>query len=86
MPGKRNPAPLARLRLRPKDLKPGEPLHLRIFLHKGMVEVFANDRQALVYMQSHKPEDVGLCLFTSGGDIAVKQIKAWKMQPIHAGQ
>ena len=31
----------------PFDLKPGEPLKLRVFLDKPMLEVFANDRQCI---------------------------------------
>jgi sucrose-6-phosphate hydrolase SacC (GH32 family) len=63
----------------PFDLKPGETLKLRLFLDKGMVEVFANERQAIVSMQQHQPQDVGISLFANGGDIMVKEIKAWQM-------
>jgi sucrose-6-phosphate hydrolase SacC (GH32 family) len=70
----------------PFELKPGEALNLRVFLDKSMVEVFANDRQAVVYMQQHQAEDVGISLFSKGGDIAVKQAKAWKMKSTYAGQ
>ena len=66
----------------PFEVKQGEVLNLRIFLDKGMVEVFANDRQAVVYMQQHKQEDVGVSLFSKGGDIEVKQVKGWKMKSI----
>ena len=66
----------------PFEVKQGEALNLRIFLDKGMVEVFANDRQAVVYMQQHKQEDVGVSLFSKGGDIEVKQVKGWKMKSI----
>jgi len=67
----------------PFELKPGEPLNLRIFLDKGMVEVFANERQAAVYMQQHKPQDVAISLFSRGGDVSVKDIKAWQMNSIY---
>jgi sucrose-6-phosphate hydrolase SacC (GH32 family) len=67
----------------PFELKPGEALNLRVFLDKGMVEVFANDRQAVVYMQPHNADDVGVSLFSKDGDIAVKNVKSWKMKSIY---
>ena len=67
----------------PFEVKPSEVLNLRIFLDKGMVEVFANDRQSVVSMQPHKPEDVGVGMFSKGADVEVKNIKSWKMQSIY---
>ncbi|UCG48485.1 MAG: GH32 C-terminal domain-containing protein [Phycisphaerales bacterium] len=68
----------------PFELKEGEDLKLRIFLDKGMVEVFANDRQAAVYMQKHDKENVGISLFTRGGDMTAS-VRGWKMKSIYAG-
>jgi len=65
------------------EVKPGEALNLRIFLDKGMVEVFANERQSVVSMQPHKPEEVGVGIFSKGADVEVKDIKSWKMQSIY---
>jgi hypothetical protein len=50
-----------------------------------MVEVFVNDRQAAVYMHQHDKENVGISLFSKGGDITAK-VKGWKMKSIYAGQ
>jgi sucrose-6-phosphate hydrolase SacC (GH32 family) len=69
----------------PFELKKGEDLNLRIFLDKGMVEVFVNDRQAAVYMHQHDKGNVGISLFSKGGDITAK-VKSWKMKSIYAGQ
>jgi len=69
----------------PFELKKGEDLNLRIFLDKNMVEVFVNDRQGAVYMQQHDKENVGISLFSKGGDITAK-VKGWKMKSIYAGQ
>ena len=69
----------------PFELKKGEDLNLRIFLDKGMVEVFVNDRQGAIYMHKHNPENVGVSLFSKGGDITAK-VKGWKMKSIYAGQ
>ncbi len=68
----------------PFELAEGEDLHLRIFLDKSMVEVFVNDRQAAVYMSPHDKANVGIRLFSTGGDINVSEVKAWKMKPIYA--
>ncbi len=67
----------------PFELKKGEDLNLRIFLDKSMVEVFVNDRQAAVYMHRHAKDNVGISLFSKGGDITAK-VKAWKMKSIYA--
>ncbi|MHC4742781.1 MAG: GH32 C-terminal domain-containing protein [Planctomycetota bacterium] len=66
----------------PFELKQGEELNLRIFLDKAMVEVFANDRQAAVYMQQHDKKNVGISLFSFGGDIEAN-VKGWKMKSIY---
>ena len=69
----------------PFELEKGEDLNLRVFLDKGMVEVFVNDRQAAVYMQPHDNENVGISLFCKGGDIAAR-VKGWKMKSIYTSQ
>jgi len=70
----------------PFELKPGEDLTLRIFVDKNLVEVFANDRQAAVSASKYVPENLAVRLFSQGGETIVKQVKGWKMKPIHAGQ
>jgi len=67
----------------PFELKKDEDLNLRIFLDKSMVEVFVNERQGAVYMQQHDKENVGISLFSKGGDITAK-VKGWKMKSIYA--
>ena len=69
----------------PFELKKGEDTNLRIFLDKGMVEVFVNDRQGAVYMHQHNKEDAGVSLFSKGGDITAK-VKGWKMKSIYASR
>jgi len=69
----------------PFELKKGEDLNLRIFLDKSMVEVFVNGRQAAVYMQPHGKENVGISLFSKGGDIAAK-VKGWKIKSIYTSR
>jgi len=66
----------------PFKLAKGEDLKLRIFLDKSMVEVFANDRQGAVYMAPHDKANVGVSLFSEGGQIRA-DVKAWKMKSIY---
>ncbi len=68
----------------PFVLKEGEDLTLRVFIDKNLVEVFANDRQAAVAATGkYVPENLGVRLFSSGGDVVVKQLKCWKMKSIY---
>jgi sucrose-6-phosphate hydrolase SacC (GH32 family) len=66
----------------PFDLGKEETLNLRIFLDRGMVEVFLNDRQAVAGMQVHEKENTGISLFSKGGDLA-GQVTSWKMKSIY---
>lgn len=66
----------------PFELKPGEPLTLRLFLDKNMVEVFVNDRQAAVYMQPHDKENVGISLFSQSGEIKAR-VQGWRIKSIY---
>jgi beta-fructofuranosidase len=66
----------------PFALKPGEPLKLRVFIDKSVVEVFANDRQAIsrrVYPVRN--DSLGVSLFASGGSARFNTVKAWDMIP-----
>lgn len=66
----------------PFEIKKGEDMNLRVFLDKSMVEVFVNDRQAAVYMHQHGKENVGISLFSRGGDITAK-VKGWRIKSIY---
>jgi len=69
----------------PFELKPGEALALRVFIDKNLVEVFANERQAAVAAGKYVPENLGVNLFSKGGDAVVKKnISAWKMKSMYA--
>jgi beta-fructofuranosidase len=65
----------------PLDLKKGEPLVLRIFIDKSVVEVFANDRQAIARMIYPTLGGHGISLFSEGGVTDVKSVKAWELSP-----
>jgi len=66
----------------PFELGPGEPLRLRVFVDKSVVEVFANDRQAVARRIYPSREDsVGVTLFSKGGPTGVPRLEAWDMMP-----
>ena len=65
----------------PLELQDGEPLVLRIFVDRSIVEVFANDRQAIARRIYPQLNGRGIKLFANGGDITVSSIKAWDIMP-----
>jgi len=66
----------------PFTLAPGEPLHLRVFIDKSFVEVFANDRQAVVRrIYPSRADSLGVVLFSHGGDTRVPRVEGWEMMP-----
>ena len=67
----------------PFELQEGEDLTLRIFIDKNLIEVFANDRQAAVGWHVYDSEDLHVSLFSKGGELKVKSVRAWKMKSIY---
>lgn len=67
----------------PFVLGPDEPLKLRVFVDKSVVEVFANDgRQAVMRrIYPSRPDSVGVRLFSQGGSARVTSLDAWQMMP-----
>ena len=66
----------------PLALPAGEPLRLRIFLDRSIVEVFANDLQALTQrIDPSRPDSLGVSLFAAGADAQVEVVEAWDMSP-----
>ena len=65
----------------PLELKNGEPLVLRIFVDKSIVEVFANDRQAIGRMVYPTLGGKGISLFSEGGNIEATSVKVWELSP-----
>jgi len=66
----------------PFELKPGEPLKLRVFVDKSVVEVFANNRQAVARrIYPSRKDSVGVVIFSKGGPCKVTTLKAWTMMP-----
>lgn len=66
----------------PFVLPEGEPLRLRVFLDRSILEVYANERQALVQRIDPVREDsTGISLFATGGQASLIRLDAWDMAP-----
>jgi beta-fructofuranosidase len=66
----------------PFTLAPGEPLVLRVFVDKPIIEVFANDRQAICRRVFPARQDsLGVVLFAEGAPAAFRKVTAWEMMP-----
>ena len=69
----------------PLELSEGEALQLRVFIDQSVIEVFANDRQAItrrVYPDGDASDRVAL--FARGGRAACSAIRTWEMMPANA--
>ncbi len=61
----------------------GEPLKLRVFIDRSVVEVFANDKQYLAMRVYPGREDsVGVSLSAQGQDAVLESLDAWQMKAI----
>ena len=66
----------------PFSLKPGEKVHLQIFLDKSMLEVFANGRQCITQVLYPTLKDaVNIQVFADDAPVKVERIQAWKLFP-----
>jgi len=66
----------------PFELKKAEPLKLRVFVDKSVVEVFANGRQAVMRrIYPTRADSVNVVLFSKGGQAKVKTLQAWDIMP-----
>ena len=67
----------------PLELKQSEPLKLRIFIDRCVLEVFANDRQSITQMVYPKfDSSVETHIFAERGDAEVISAERWKIAPI----
>jgi sucrose-6-phosphate hydrolase SacC (GH32 family) len=67
------------------DLPPGEDLVLRIFIDRYLVEVFANDRQAMVAAYPEYEGRLALHAFTVGAPTRLSKVEIWKLKPTNQG-
>lgn len=69
----------------PLALKPGEPLRLRVFVDRSVVEVYANERQCITQrIYPTRPDSVGVALFARGGTAKLSSLDAWDMSPVNS--
>jgi beta-fructofuranosidase len=61
-----------------------ESVTLRVFIDKAMVEVFADDRQAVIGTQTYRPDDVHVGLFAD--DRVLVDVAAWRLNSIYADE
>lgn len=66
----------------PFELGLTETLKLRIFVDQSVVEVFANDRQAITRrIYPSRTDSVNCFLFADKGDAFLKKLTSWKLHP-----
>jgi sucrose-6-phosphate hydrolase SacC (GH32 family) len=67
------------------DLPEGEDVQLRIFVDKYLVEVFANDRQAVVAAHMDWYEKTAIDGYSFGAPTTIKRLETWKLKPTNQG-
>jgi len=68
----------------PVRLGRDEPLRLRVFVDRSVVEVFVNDRQCVAMRVYPGREDsAGVSLRAQGRDAVLRSLDAWQMQSIY---
>ena len=69
-----------RIQEAPFELETGEPLHLRVFLDKTIMEVYANHRQCVTQrIYPTRPDSLGVSVFCTGGSASVNSVEAWRI-------
>ena len=68
----------------PVYLKPEEPLKLRVFIDRSVVEVFVNGRQCVAMrVYPGRSDSVGVSLRAQGSEAALLSFDAWEMKSIY---
>ena len=63
---------------------PREPLSLRVFIDRSVVEVFVNGRQCVaVRVYPGREDSVGVSLRSQGSDAVLRSLDAWQMKSIY---
>ncbi len=66
----------------PFKFKDGEPLKLRVFVDKSVVEIYANDRQAICRrVYPGRSDSLSVVLFADDGKAKFSSVKVWEMMP-----
>ena len=66
-------------------LDPGEPLRLRVFVDRSVVEVFANGKQCVAAFASipGREDSAGVSLRAQGSSAQMTSLKSWQMRSIY---
>lgn len=65
-------------------LAPAEPLNLRVFIDRSIVEVFVKRRQcAAVRVYPGRADSVGVSLRAQGADARLRSLDVWQMETIY---
>ncbi len=67
------------------DLPAGEDVEMRIFIDKYLVEVFVNDRQALLAAHLGYSGKQGLDAIVVGVPMTIKTLEVWTLRPTNQG-
>ena len=66
------------------DLSPNEPLKLRVFVDRSIVEVFVNGRQCITArVYPERDDSLGVSLRSQGKDAKLLSLDAWQMKSIY---
>ena len=63
-------------------LDPGEPLQLRVFVDRSVVEVFANGKQC-VAVRVCREDSAGVSLRAQGSSALMTSLSSWQMRNIY---
>ena len=64
----------------PFELGADEPLKLQVFVDKSVVEVFANNRQAVMRrIYPSRKDSLGVVLFAKGDSVTVQKLEVWEI-------
>lgn len=67
----------------PFELPDDEPLELRLFLDRSVLELFANRRQCVTHRTYPTRHDsLGIRLFTNRAPVEIRSLDIWDMQPV----
>ena len=68
----------------PVYLGPEEPLTLRVFIDRSVVEVFVNDKQCVaVRVYPEREDSLGVSFRAQGRDATLKSLDVWQMENIY---
>ena len=65
-------------------LEAGEPLSLRVFVDRSVIELFANGRLCLTSRVYPSATSLGIALFAQGGGVDAPALDIWTMRSIWA--